>query len=772
MTGSSPKPSAEASVLPASAYTFGPQAARQPELECLLTDGQGGFSISSLAGMPTRRTSGLVVSDSPPFLRRNHMVSPIEVLEMGDEELPLHTLEIAPNVYEGRGMDVLAGATVWDLLPDREQLWRGVRIRRQMCMPQGSCGMVMLYEIKARESVSLTLGGYFVDREMSDVHRNAPNLSFTANGSQVDINGESQARMSLFLPQTPSVNDEGEPLSAPAVAALQPTPFTQRVYYRADAAAGEIDTEYVQGCALWRVTFPPGGGQVALVTQGMTTDFQPVDDPWEAFDSEMRRRRGIAEHAWHTSGVVDEMIATLSIAADAYLVRHGENGQSVISGYPYGSIDGRDAMMALTGLTLVTGRPDDTRAILATTAKNAAYGLTPSGYDEDSGKAEYQSADSALWFIVALERYARITADGGFIRQCLPVVREILGWCVQGTEHNIQADAFDGLLAAGEEGLPVTWMNAVIRGSDVTPRQGKAVELQGLWLSALGAEVRMAEALNEPPQFSEELMRARHGFFRLWAEEQEDTEEPEPEQSSIEEDDTNSLLGLGGSSGISRLAARGDRLDLGMSQPKAPTPPPPPPKPDNTNDFLHKGAFLADVMTKDGELDRSIRPNAAIALALADTPATENQVDTVIQQTEMHLATPVGLHSLSPLDPRYQGSMGTSDMTTNAALHQGSVWPWPLGAYVELLLSRDEVQRARTALSGLMGHVWEGGVGHITEVFDGDTLKSGGNPFQAVNLAELMRAHVLISLNEQRMDPKPTQEAQAPQAAKAARVTH
>ena len=730
---------------PASVFTYGPQAARDPSLEVLLTDGLGGFALSSVAGVPTRCYSGLVSSQLPPVKRFSHLASPLEELEVAGEHVALHALEIAPNVFEGRGLELLTGATMWNLLPEREQLWRGARVRRQQVMPHESGAVVYLYDVSARDSVTLTLGGFFTDRDMHAMHRSAPNLIFQAGGRRVKVQGERDTVVRLHLPD---VGQVGGPmpgqsiLKEPVISALTPAPFVQRVYYRMDEARGEPSTEYLRGCALWRVTFPPGGGRVALSVQGVMPDQQAIDDPWAALNAEMTRRHELTEKAWRATGVTDGIVATLALAADAYLVKRAQpEGTSVIAGYPWFSDWGRDSMIALTGLTLVTGRAEVARDILSTYLQALRRGLIPNHFHDDGGGAGYNTVDGSLWLAVALERYARTTGDGQFARECLPALREILGWHVQGTDHGIQVDPVDGLLRAGEGQVQLTWMDAKIHEWVVTPRHGKPVEIQALWLAALGAEVRLSGALGEPSRFADAHARARQGFNALW---QQVTPEFEPrEVNSLAE-----LLGLDttGPSGLTGLVALGDLTRLsspvpetnGLGRQEAALAP---------STRSHK-AVLADGLDGHGQPDLSVRPNALLALALLDTPATDAQVDAVLAQAEEQLLTPLGLHTLSPLDSRYLGNYGGPQLNRDAAYHQGTVWPWPLGSYVELLLSRGEVGRARAALSGLLGHVWEAGVGHVSEVFSGDALQAGGCPFQAWSVAEVLRAHVLVSLAE------------------------
>ena len=512
---------------PACTRTYGPQAARDPDLEVLLTDGLGGFALSSLAGVPTRCYSGLVASAAPPVSRFTHLVSPLERLDVAGEHLDLHALEVAPGVFEGRGLDVLGGVTVRDLLPEREQLWRGVRVQRQVVTPPESGALACLYEVQARESVTLTLGGFFVDRDMHAVHVGAPELRFEAGGRQVVVRGERGTRVTVHFPA-----EEGQTTLTP----LPPRPFAQRVYYRSDEARGETPFETTLGCALWQVTFPPGGGAVALVVQAAQPHAAEVQDPWAALKREQTRRRGLAEAAWAASGVRDDLVATLAVAADAYLVRRGTGhsgtghsgtgppgkgddlkGRSVIAGYPWFADWGRDAMTALAGLTLLTGRPDDARAVLETFLAHGRRGLLPNHFDESGAGAGYNTVDAALWLAVSLERYVQATDDLPFLRRALPALRDLLAAYGRGTDHGIGRDPQDGLLRCGEAGTALTWMDVRIYDWVVTPRAGKPVEIQALWLAALGAEGRLAARLGEAGNYAGWLEQARASFAaKFW----------------------------------------------------------------------------------------------------------------------------------------------------------------------------------------------------------------------------------------------------------------
>lgn len=651
-------------------FPFGSLTARTPDLEVLLTDGLGGFALSSLAGVPTRCYSGLVASQQPPVQRRTHLVSPLEVLRVpgagGVRETTLHALEVAPDTFEGEGLRWLTGASLRDLLPEREQLFAGVRVRRRAFMPRGSGAVVFLYDVLSRDPVALRLGGFFVDRDMHAVHERVPTLAFHGAGREVTVQGEAQTRVQVHAPGA-------------VIDALDPRPAPQRVHYRHDLARGEPDVEYTLGTPLWELNFPAGGGRAALVVQAVTTGVAQalVLDPWAAYADEATRRRELAVRAQVTTGVPDELVATLAVAADAYLVRRTQpQGVTVIAGYPWFADWGRDSMIALTGLTLLTGRHAEARDLLGTFLRSLRRGLTPNNFHDDGQGAGYNTVDGALWLAVALERYVAVTGDATFAREALPQLRDLLDWHVRGTDHGIRMDPADGLLLAGEAGVQLTWMDVKIESWVVTPRHGKPIEVQGLWLAALGAESRLSAALGEEARFADTLARAQASFAAFW-----------------------------------------------------------------------QGAYV-DTLAADGTPDRSVRPNVAIALALPDTPTSPALVAATTAQLESELLSPVGLHTLSPLDDRYRGNYGGAQVQRDAAYHQGTVWPWPLTAFVELLLAQGEVGRARAALRGLSGHVLEAGLGHVSEVFAGDSLRPGGCPFQAWSVAELLRAHVLVSRAE------------------------
>lgn len=637
---------------------FGQQASLDPSLESLLTDGLGGFSLTSLAGVPTRCSSGLAASLTPPVQRWLMWVSPLEMLSVGDRRADLHAFGVAPGVYEGDGLRLTSQVNLRDLLPERVQVAHGARITRRTFMPRHGSALVYLYDLACPDECTLTLGGLFSDRDMHAVCQRAPDLEFEVEANRATVRGQQTLNARLWT-------------SAGEVEALSPAPRPQRVYLPMERTRGGPEVDWTVRNDLWRLSLPPGGGRVALVVGMADLDF----DPWEAREEEVSRRNHIIERAFQTCGVRDETVATLAVAADAFVVRRqSTDGVTVIAGYPWFADWGRDSMIALDGLLLQTGRFEEARSLLETFLRSLRHGLTPNNFAEDGSGAGYNTVDGALWLAVMCERYLRASGDLDFARRALPRLRESLKWHVDGSDFGIHLDHESGLLRAGEPGVQLTWMDVKIHDWVVTPRSGSPVEVQALWLAALGAESWLSGQVGEPGQFAGWIEPGQQTFEGFW----------------------------NGENG-----------------------------------------YLFDTL---GPIDASIRPNALIALALR---GPSERLESALRVAGRELVTPQGTHTLAPADPRYLGDYGGPQLVRDAAYHQGTVWPWPLGAYTDLLLSQGRVDEADAALCGLRAHLWEVGLGSVSEVFSGDARTPGGCPFQAWSVAELLRAHVRVRRAQQ-----------------------
>ncbi|MCX4174933.1 MULTISPECIES: amylo-alpha-1,6-glucosidase [Paraburkholderia] len=372
----------------------------------------------------------------------------------------------------------------------------------------------------------------------------------------------------------------------------------------------------------------------------------------------------------------------LQRSADAYLVARNE-GRTILAGFPWFTDWGRDTFIAMRGLLIATGRLDEAEAILLEWSGTLSEGMLPNRFPDYGDTPEYNSVDASLWFVIAVHDYLATTHAKADTRTRLQqAVETILAGYTNGTRFNIKASTDDGLLSAGVPGVQLTWMDAKVGDWVVTPRIGKPVEVQALWINAL----RIAATWN--PQWQPPAERALQAFHERFT-----------------DPATQALV---------------DNVDV---------------------DFV-KGA-----------VDRSIRPNQIFAVGGLPFPLLEDAAArAVVDQVEAHLLTPLGLRTLAPSDPAYRGHYGGTPLERDGAYHQGTVWPWLLGPFVEAWLRVHGAEPdARTQakarfLDPLYAHLDHAGFDHLSEIADGDAPHTpAGTPFQAWSLGELLRIENLLA---------------------------
>ena len=379
--------------------------------------------------------------------------------------------------------------------------------------------------------------------------------------------------------------------------------------------------------------------------------------------------------------VEDAFAQDLVNAADQYIVSRGDQ-KTVIAGYHWFSDWGRDTMIALPGLTLPTGKPEVARSILRAFAEHVDQGMLPNRFPDAGEAPEYNTVDATLWFFEAARAYLAYTGDLKFVRDELyPVFADIVSWHVRGTRYGIKVDS-SGLLSSGEPGVQLTWMDAKVGDWVVTPRRGKPVEIQALWYNALCIMENLAR------KFGDESGQKRYRNMATVA-----------------------------SWSFNRL-------------------------------FWNESMGCLYDVTNGAPPDPSIRPNQIFAVSLTHSMLSPERAKCVVQKVQEHLLTPFGLRSLAPTDPQYQGRYTGGPTERDGAYHQGTVWPWLLGpfitAYVKVNGGSETARRqASEWLEPLREHLTDGGLGHISEIFDGDAPQlPRGCIAQAWSAAEILRAYI------------------------------
>ncbi len=383
----------------------------------------------------------------------------------------------------------------------------------------------------------------------------------------------------------------------------------------------------------------------------------------------------------------DALRKTLTLAADQFVIeKTGKVARAtVIAGYHWFTDWGRDTMISLPGLCLSTCRFDVAREILASFAGAVHDGLLPNRFSDSGQGAEYNTVDASLWFFHAVHQYAEKSGDWDWaVSGMLPVLQDILARHIAGTDYGIGIDPTDGLLRAGEPGVQLTWMDAKVGDWVVTPRIGKPVEINALWHNALHVTAELAARAGDD-QFAADCRKRAALVKKTFGE-------------AFWNPATHSLF---------------------------------------------------DVIGPDGRPDPAMRPNQIFAVSLPFPLIEGDQARTVVEQVGESLLTPYGLRTLAPGSPDYRGHYGPGDQRTrDGAYHQGTVWPWLLGPYIEahFKVYGDKAAARNLVLPYLDDALSDYGVGSLCEIRDGDPpYAPNGCIAQAWSVAELLRVLTLVT---------------------------
>lgn len=639
---------------------------RLEALEWLETNGLGGWASSTVSGANSRRYHGMLVAATRPPVGRTVLVSKLEeTLRFGDT-----AWELGCNRYPGtihpRG-DRLLSFFRRDLFPIFEYEVANIRLRKRVAAVAGENTTLLIYELlSAPGEITLDLRPLLTCRDFHGLGPSAPLSACVGFEDGV-------------LSWKPTDDAPDVYIGVAGAELVEQGDWFHRFQLEKERYRGLDHEEDLWTPGLLRGSLETGGRWVVV----LSTEDPRGRDLWALFKAERGRRQRLLERLPRK----DDLTWRLGLAADQFVVRRGGDLRTLIAGYPWFADWGRDTMIALNGICLVTGRLDDAAKILEAFAESVDRGMLPNRFPDDGEAPEYNTVDATLWFFVAIHHY--LQAEGPATRaaelvreRLLPVLRDILAWHDRGTRYGIQVDD-DGLLMAGEEGVQLTWMDARVGDWVVTPRQGKAVEINALWYNALvilaGLEARLGD-----PGVAKRLTRRAEGVRRRFVE--------------LFWDET-------------------------------------------------QGA-LVDVVDGDHR-DGSMRPNQIFALGLPFPLLDDSRAVRVLANVREHLLTPFGLRSLAADHPDYRASYGGGPWERDGAYHQGTVWSWLLGPYVDALLrygGETAREEALALLDQVAGHLGEACVGSVSEIFDAETPHHPrGAVAQAWSVGELLRVWVAVA---------------------------
>ncbi|MGH9670218.1 MAG: amylo-alpha-1,6-glucosidase [Terriglobales bacterium] len=467
--------------------------------EWLETNGLGGFASSTIAGLNTRRYHGLLIAATQPPVGRMLLLSKVEeTLILGDQRFELSANQY-PSAVHPQGYRFLKHFRL-DPFPIFTYEVEGVEMEKSVFMVQGENTTVVEYRITrgAARECRLELRPLIAFRDYhSTTHENSALNPAVATEPGLATIAPYAGLLALHL--------------AHNAASLDATGFWFRNFeYAAERERGlDFTEDLFSPCVL---LFDLGARQPATVVA--STERRAAANAAAYRSAEGARRQAIRAAAPAKNPLVEDLAA----AADQYIVARGEH-KTVIAGYPWFSDWGRDTMISLPGLTLVTGRFDVARDILLAFAQSADQGMLPNRFPDASEQPEYNTVDATLWFFEAVRSYLAYTGDYDFVRKNLfAVLTDILAWHFRGTRYGIKVDP-SGLLASGEPGVQLTWMDAKIGNWVVTPRRDKPVEIQALWYNALCVMEDLAAKFGDhagETRYKAAAAMARWSFHRLF----------------------------------------------------------------------------------------------------------------------------------------------------------------------------------------------------------------------------------------------------------------
>ena len=657
------------------------------EMEWLVTNGLGGYATGTLSGAPTRVFHGYLIAALPSPLGRTMILNNIlEELVFPDGSCVCLNAFFQQNSDETEVRQAARYLTNFSLqagLPVWTYEVNGVSLEKRLVMPHSQNTTYLSYRLTyGQEPVKLRLRPC-VNMRQHEAPVNTPLCSYTFSVQNNQYELHAQPELEIPPLRLLVVGDH--------CSFAMDARHIRDVTYDIERSRG-----YVWRGDLWS----PGYFTVdvdarswsSLVASTECWEVTHALTPEQAWHAEEDRKRRLLVEAHPMA--CDEQCRELVWAADQFIFMPvgrpedsararaaGDEIRSVIAGYHWFTDWGRDTMISLEGLTLTTGRFFEANYILRTFAHYIKDGLIPNMFPEGHVDGLYHTADATLWFFQAVHRYYEHTGDKHLMDHVLPKMVDIVGHHLRGTHFNIHVDHTDGLLVQGAQGYQLTWMDAKVDGWVVTPRRGKAVEINALWYNALRLLekwLRDADRHSDADGIAEHAAKARASF--------------------------------------------------------------------NKKFWNEKRGFLFDVIEgQNPEADAYCRPNQIFAMSLEHAVLDLQYWQPVLNVVKEKLLTPVGLRSLAPGETDYRARYDGDLRSRDAAYHQGTVWGWLIGPFVDawLRVYPEDIHGARGYLEGLRQQLLQGCVGTIAEIFDAEApFNPRGCCAQAWSIAEVLRSFV------------------------------
>jgi predicted glycogen debranching enzyme len=649
--------------------------------EWLVTNGIGGFASGAVAGGMTRRYHGLLIAAIQPPLGRTHLVAALdEIVHYAGASYALATHRWASGAVDPQGFLYLESFRLEGAVPVWTYALADALLEKRVWMAQGENTTFIYYTlVRASGPIEMELKALVNHR---DFH-----ASTHAGDWHMKIAPVDHGVMVLAF-------DGATPFYLKSTrASCEPHHEWYRDCFLAlERERGLDDREDHLFAALFRCKLDAGESATIVASTEAAASLDGRASLAQRAQHELALLAAWQKQNEKMAAQAPAWLRQLVLAADEFIVKRSlpdePDGRSIIAGYHWFGDWGRDTMISLPGLTLSTGRADIARQILSAFARYVDGGMLPNNFPDAGGTPGYNSVDAALWYFEAVRQYFAVTQDIAALQKLFPMLAAMVDAHLASTRYNIHVDAIDGLVYAGGPGIQLTWMDAKVGDWVVTPRTGKPVEVNALWINALETMTQFARLLKKPADgYERRCAQATSSFQKFWN------------------------------------AERNCCFDV-IDTPGA---------------------------AKNGGKDAALRPNQILAVSLPVSPLMREQQKSVVDLCGQRLVTSYGLRSLSPGEPGYQGHYGGDQRARDAAYHQGTVWGWLLGPF-SLAHFRVYGDRAAALryLEPLGRHISAFGLGTLAEIFDGDPPHAPrGCIAQAWTVGELLRAWTILANGQQ-----------------------
>lgn len=654
--------------------------------EWLVTNGLGGYSSMSLLGGLLRKYHSLLVAALPAPLGRYIMLAYIDdfITTNQGSKFPLSQLDLYESEENVSQNVPLEKFQLEDGLPIWTYRTEEITLEKRIFMDHHKNTTYFSYELlKSHEPVELTFRPFFQFRH----HEASPASAALA---PIECVKHENMIFEFFSESLPSLNITASHF----IKSFEDEKMIKSVRYRFEEERGYESKGNLISSGYFTIILSPHE-KIVFAASTEAIDTLKSIEYHSLLEKEKYRRTQLTNIDQKGNDSLKEKFGLeLLLAADQFIILpftrvldialsklQGGDARTVIAGYHWFTDWGRDTMISLEGLLLLTGRIKEARDVLQTYSFHLRDGLIPNMFPDKENEGKYNTADATLWFFHAIDRYLAYSHDTDLLIEFLPKLKEILHFHIKGTRFGIHVDVNDGLLIQGQEGVALTWMDAVVGDFVVTPRRGKAVEINALWYNALCLLIEWMELLGEDPH-----------EFKKWAE----------------------------------------ACHLSF----------------NEKFWIEEKKYLYDIVEGEKGNDPAFRPNQLFAISLKYPVLKKEQWDSVIQNVYNKLFTVFGLRTLSSDHPDYKVAYQGNLFLRDSAYHQGTVWPWLIGPFIDAWLKvyPDKKNQAKMFLDKFNNHLSEGCIGTISEIFDAEKpFSHRGCIAQAWSVAEVLRSWVKTS---------------------------